>query len=376
MQALGARYGLKSTIPKDALVHHLEKIWRFEHRQLRKTGTPERTLLELRRPRSMAGASELGSEPGFDLASSDVELPDRNGDDDVVHAWAPTPSSEASSDHESSPVRAPSSATQMSKGDDEFDRLLPPVPSLGAATPAKLLRGRPPAVPLGAISRPPPTSGRRGGRARRGGQRSSSNSQPHSSDAESEREAAAGAMRDPEELRRQVRTYLISDAALYTAILTYEVRTINQRLLTWATAYWFVFKLERSHCSHWTFMRCRPRCGRLAFACRSLNWHRTWTSSCAPGALAHHAFVADDLTDLRLRCSTLRCIGHPLRRASQGPGPVATTPSTPRPWVGDILSVQIGELLYRYGSCSIALLRIHDIDQGKKLWTANRSVVQ
>jgi hypothetical protein len=41
-QAAGARYGLKATVPRQALARHLEAIWRHEHRRLRQTGTPER----------------------------------------------------------------------------------------------------------------------------------------------------------------------------------------------------------------------------------------------------------------------------------------------------------------------------------------------
>ena len=292
MQALGARYGLKSTIPKDALVHHLEAIWRFEHRQLRQTGTPETALLERRRPRRAAGASELGAETSLDPTSSDVELPESDDDGGGgggggVRAWAPTLSSEASSDRESSPVRAPSSAALRSEGGDEFDRLLPPVPGLSVAAPAKLPRGRPPALPLGAPSQPSPPAGRRAGRARRAGRRSGT--QRYSSDAESEGEAAAASARDPEALRRQVRTYLTTDAALYTAIVTYEVAcaTLSDRWHERALI-GSVSTIGRPHCSHWTFLRCRPRCGRRAFACRSRNWRRTWISSCVPGAPVHH----------------------------------------------------------------------------------------
>ena len=188
LQAAGARYGLKPTVPRQALAKHLEEIWRHEHRRLRQTNTPE---------------AVAPTRPGLNASEDSDDDGDGDGDDGEAVCSSPDPT-----------VLPP---------------LAPVLPAVPPAVPeplrelAKMLRdpGLPPRTTAAARGQ--------GRRPRAGGAAKAATSkrrpsQQSSSDVESgDDSGAAAAQRDPAALQAGVQAFLQSNAALHLSILTYEV---------------------------------------------------------------------------------------------------------------------------------------------------------
>ena len=201
LQAAGSRYGLKPTVPRQALAKHLEEIWRHEHRRLRQTNTPE------------AARPGLNASEDSDNSSDDGDDVDDGQDGDVGEAVSSSPD----------PSVLPPLASAVPP-------LAPAVPPLASAVP--------PAAPLRELAKvlrdpglPPRSTASAAGRGRRPAAKKAPAaaskrrpSQQSSSDVESgDDSGAAAAQRDPAALQASVHAFLQTDAALYQSILTYEV---------------------------------------------------------------------------------------------------------------------------------------------------------